>query len=1255
MFNFRSVGNLVAGTYCAAVTIFLLLSVGQSTALAASATPTPVVSQSPLSVGGDVPGNLLLTPSVEHPTVNSVANLGSYSGTATFVGYFDSAKCYTYYYDATEANRYFYATSLASTTNHSCTGALEWSGSFLNWAATQTIDPFRKALTGGLRVRDTTTETWLEKARSDGNASNQYYPNRTITGNATLIAQATPASWTNIYIRVANFGNRMVFASTNIVGTAGTTPLPTTTAYTGTTLTAAHIAVYEVNVRVKVCDTAVSLESNCVGYPSASPTHYKPEGLIQKYSDRIRYSAFGYLNDSTQTRDGGVLRARQKFVGPYTLSFNSTNGWVESDNTAKEWDADTGVLIQNPDATDANSTTTAISGGSGYVAANHAITNSGVINYINKFGQMTTANHKGTDPVSELYYAALRYLKNQGNVPAYTNLSGTAATRYQYADGFPVITNWTNPVQYACQNNAFLGIGDVYTHVDKNLPGNTNMTLEPTRPAEVSADSLNVTTLMQKVWEMEFGTTSYPIPMPQGATSNSPYIAALAYHAHTTDLSSAFEGLQTASTYWVDVRENQTLQPPGRNQYWLASKYGGFTVPDDFNPLTATALPAGSWESDETITANDSVARPRPENFYVASQAQQMIESLTRAFAKIAAESRGSASSLAANSTRLDTETRTFQAQFLSGIWGGELNAYSVDEDGELSTDPVWNATEDMMAGASAWSTRNILLNTDADLQLESFLWTNLTAHQQSRLLSANVVNYLRGERANEESYTAGTLRVRGSVLGDIVNSTPLFIGAPNATLHSSAGYAGASTYQAWATDAARLTRTPMVYVGANDGMLHAFNANNGAEVFAFIPNSAIDNNLSDYSDPLYEHKYFVDGETAAAEIYDTATSSWRTILIGSLGRGGPGIFALDVTVPANPSLLWELDADDIPQLGKNLGRPVIAQVASGDWRVFLGNGPDSGDGAYMISVRLGSTSNGDIAVYATDTSSTNGMTALLLRDTDSDTFADTAYAGDLEGAVWKIGNIGGTPTSIKLFQTADSGGTAQPITAAPLVGRDPNTGYVWVFFGTGKYLNEDDLSDTSVQTWYGIIDSGTTIAGRSELVERSILLEVEVAGIAARVIEAGAATDMVGRKGWYMDLVSPGGGGERGERMVVPNRFQGQTLIGTTRIPEYTDACSPGGSGYVMAISPFTGARLVNTFFDMNGDGMSNDSDKYCISASNCVPISAVGFDSSPNNPIFIENVMQVGLDDGSTETMQTFGSSVEASRMSWRELFNN
>lgn len=1191
--------------------------------LLAGAAASQTVSQSPLSVAGNVPGNLLLVPSVEWPTLDSMANLGGYDVSRGYVGYFDAAKCYKYSYNANETLRHFYPVSTTST--RTCNNTQQqWSGNYLNWAATQTIDPFRKALTGGYRVRDTTTETWLEKARYDGNGANSIYPNRRIPASgsdSSLVRGATPASWNDLTIRIWQLGNRMRFTRSGDLNT--TTP----TIYDPAVhTTLVENTVYEVSVRVKVCDVGVGVESNCKQYSQG----WKPEGLIQKYAERVRYSVFGYLNDSNMLRDGGVLRARQKFVGANEI--DPIDGPTSNPN--REWDPTTGVLIRNPDAADASLTTGAVG---------QTIADSGVINYINKFGQMTTQNHKSYDPVSELYYTAIRYLKKQGNVSEYTSLSGTSAQRYNLADGFPVITDWDDPVQYWCQNNAILGIGDVYTHRDKNLPGNTLTTDEPARPTPVTNDNtVNVVTATQKVAQLEGITIATPFTGRQ----NSAYIAGLAYDSHTKDLRPDLDETQTVSTHWVDVRENQVLEPRARNQYWLAAKYGGFAVPEDFDPYTHTEpLDPSLWSSGETLSTGD----PRPENFYVASEADKMVESLTRAFAKIAAESVGSASSLASNSTRLESDTKTFQAQFFSGTWRGELKAYAVASDGSLSSTPLWRAGA--LLAATTWSDRKIYVHNPqggGGNKYKLFTWSNLGSTQQAALGSQDVVDYLRGDRSREESQANGTLRTRTGVLGDIVNSTPVYVGRPNARLYAGATFTGASDYSNFVNDQAG--RTPVVYVGANDGMLHGFNASTGAETYAFVPNTAILNGLEQYSDPGYEHRYFVDGEIAVADVYDTGSNSWKTVLVGTLGRGGPGAFALDITDPANVKFLWEKSGSDIAALGKTIGRPVIAQVANGDWRVVIGNGPGSASGAaqvVMIGIR-----DGSVSVVNTGVAGSNGLTAVLARDSNGDGFAETAYAGDLKGNLWKLTNLSGGASVTKLFEARDRSNVPQPITAAPLVGKEPETGRLWVFFGTGQYLDHADLTDRQVQTWYGLKDTGASIGGRSDLVQRQILAESTVGDVAVRAVEEGSAGDLVGKQGWYMDFESPTRGAE-GERMIVPNRFQGTALIGTTRIPEASDVCRPSGNGYVMAINPFTGARLDATFFDVNRDGVFDEADMMMVDGE-LVPVTGIGFESSPNNPIFIEDVMQVGLDDGTTETIRTQGSAVQAKRMSWRELLN-
>lgn len=1204
------------------------LAMAAIVALAGSTSHAAVpVEQEPLFIGSGVPGNLLLVPSVEFPTIISQANLGAFDASRSYAGYFDPVKCYGYRYSVNEPERHFYPVSTISLAG-SCPDP-QWHGNYLNWAATQTIDPFRKALTGGLRVVDTPTETWLEKARHDRSSLN-YFPHRNITQ-----AQAGPATPFNsrVVSCIDNRGARMSISSADRCNDANPGVDYDPAVHGNALVSASNVPLtYNVSMRVKVCDAAVGVESNCVRYAQG----WKPEGLIQEYSQDIRYGVFGYLNDSNGARDGGVLRARMKFVAPNEY----LPGRDPSANVAREWDATTGVLVQNPNPADA----TATGGG---------VQDSGVINYLNKFGQMTTQQHKSFDPVSEMYYAALRYLRNAGNVASYSSLTQSGTARYNIADGFPVISDWEDPMVVQdgasslplyCAKNALLGIGDVYTHRDKNLPGNNGGTGdEPAVPPEVAADTwVNVADAVAKIAQLEGITINTPFTGRQ----NSAYIAGLAYHAHTVDMRPDQTGMQTASTYWVDVRENQVLEPRNRNQYWLAAKYGGFNVPDAYDPYARTTpLPNEWWNSGELL----ATAYPRPTNFYVASEAEQMIASLRRAFANISQEVGGSGASFAANTTRLEVGARAYQAQFFSGSWYGDLKAFDIDPTtGRTSEFPVWSASAQLgtaLAG-TGWQTRRVFVNKGGLVTNSvppSFTHSNLNATQQG-FLTATMVDYLRGDRSQELTTPQPTLRPRRGLLGDIVHSEPVFVGAPNPNLYRSATFTGASTYAAFA--ATQATRAQRLYTGANDGMLHAFDATNGNESWAFVPQTAVGPGLRDFTLPDYAHRYNLDGELTVADVY--LAGAWKTILVGTMGRGTPGVFALDVTDPVNPRFLWEVNATTLSSLGNNIGKPIIAQVANGQWRVLLGNGPNgSGNTAELIMLNV---SDGSATVVSTNEAGSEGLSAVQAWDSDQDGYTDMAYAGDFEGNLWRFSALGGTPTRAKLFTAEDSVGDPQPITAAPLAARNPLTSETWVFFGTGRYLSEGDLSDDSVNSWYGLRDTGANIADRSELAEREVLAEGVVGGRTVRVIEEGESDDFLTFKGWYIDLVSPVNG-EEGERMVVPNRFQGLTLVGTTRVPDSTDVCNPSGRGFIMAIDPFTGGRLGSNFFDISGDGLVNTGDSLLVNGVP-VPVSGVGFSSSPNNPIFVGSSMLVTFDDGSTATLGTSQGGLGVRRASWREI---
>jgi len=1236
------------------------------------------VAQRPLFLGASVPGHLALVPSVEFPTVISVANIGGYSNATSvrWVGYFDSNKCYRYRWNAVESERHFFPSS--RTANNQCAGADEWSGHFLNWATTQTIDPFRMALTGGLRVRDTPTETWLQKARMDRDSTSNF-PRRVISGGS--VGPATPASWSDFRMRIDALGHRMWFTGN---GPIGSNP-------NDAGLVAAHVVpfnpalhalnnddyeddeasalqlppplpgeedrdrnnvVYEVSVRVAVCVPGF-LEPNCVQYAQG----WKPEGLIQEYAGRgnigpqarprLFFSMFGYTNISNN-RDGGVMRANAKYVGPLTI--DATGAAVP--NPAAEWDSDTGVLHRNPNPADAAATNAAL----GLSIAPNLIQHSGVINYLNLFGEVATRREmKSFDPVSELYYTALRYLKRQGPVPEYSaNLGNNAAERFDAADGFPVITTWNDPVAFRCQANVLLGIGDVNTWHDKNLPGPTLAASEPAKPAAVDADTtVDVVRFMGLINELQ-AAQGHPLPAAAvnswSGRNNSAYIAALAYHANTQDLRPDMPGRQTAQTFWVDVLEFQALHGRRSNQYWLAAKYGGFQVPSGFDPLTRTApLPPALWHrSGETITVNagpDNTAatrvQPRPDNYFPARDAEGMVRGLRRAFENIVAAVEGAGVSFATNTTRLEAGARVFQASFFSGTWRGELDAYNVDPTtGLLSSVPIWSAS----TVVPAWASRDLWVNSNGFRQFNDF--NTLAPADRTALGSAQRMDYLRGDRSNEAPNGA-QFRARQSVLGTFVNSQPVFVGRPSPLQFRNASFAGAASYAAFATT--WNARTPTIWLGSNGGKLHAFNANTGVEEFAFVPNGVLRNQIAGWADPAYTHRYQVDGDPVVADVFDTNLNRWRTILVGTMGRGGRSVFALDITNPANVEFLWERSEAEIPALGNALNRPIIGQVADGDWRVFLGNGINGSGSAELVMIRAVGTGAGSHTVVRAIADSDNGLTGVAVLDEDGDAIADAVYGGDYEGNLWVFDNLATTPSASRVFTARAPDNTPQPITASPRVAINPADDSVWVFFGTGSYLNENDLGNTAVQSWYGlrVLPEGTTIAGRSELHPVRITLEGTVAGRDARVIEAvPAAAVAAPRRGWFIDLVPPSGV-PAGERMVESNQFQGQTLIGVTRIPDATDVCAPGGRGFVMAIDPFTGGRRPNPFFDVNRDNVINHGDSL-----GGFPVSGIGFASAPNSPTFLGRVMQVSLDDRSRETILTDSGAGQPRRSAWREV---
>lgn len=1192
----------------------------------ASTSASATIAQTPLLLGGGgVPGNLVLAPSVEYPTVISVANTDTtYNHSKDYVGYFDSEKCYTYQREAinvavfgtisgVDGGGYFRPSRFA----RNCPG--EWSGNYLNWATTQTIDPFRKALTGGYRVVDTTTQTILEKATRATRTN--LFPDRTVaSAQSNAISPFDNRTLTSSLTSGTDFQkNKTVRITATKPSSSCSKNCSTSTYYT---------------VRVEAC-VAGLLENNCAQYGN----NYKPEGLIQQYNKNIRYSVFGYVAQDGNSRNGGVLRSEQKYVG----ETKRTPGVLgEQNNPNKEWNSTTGVLITNPDSDTLDG-------------------NSGVINYINKFGELTNY-HKSNDPVSELYYAALRYLKHQGNISAWSDITDPAQR-----DKFPIITNWSDPIQYACQKNVILGIGDVNTHEDRNVPA--------------GGDTLNVNDYTQNVFTLE-GITTSPSASSFTGRGNSAYIAGLAYYANTTDIRTGMAGTQSVSTHWVDVRENQVLLGRKTNQYWLAAKYGGFKVPKNY--VLGTALEDSAWwTSNEYLETGDK----RPDNFYVASDATNMIASLTKAFAQISSEVESTTASLASNSTRLDTDTAVFQSRLNSTHWSGDLLAKLIDNNGNVASTPTWSAANKLDAQASG--SRNILTIAPADTTNSagpwisttgaSFTWNGLTTDQRALLQKSEEtdnstaqlrLDYLRGDRTNEISIADQTrlFRMRGSVLGDIVNSDPQYSHDEDFGYGSLSWNSGAvgSAYKTFRAN--KSSRTPLVVVGANDGMLHGFNADvtstsGGSELFAFIPNSAY-SNLINLTDPAYSHRYFVDGTPRIADAY--INSSWKTLLAGTTGAGGKSVFVLDVSNPSSVtsnSVLWEFSH---PAMGNTMGQPSIVALPNGQFGVVVSSGyhetaPTEGH-VWVLDASDGSIIK-DFTIP-----STGDLGQPLATDTNFDRVADRIYVADTLGNVWRLdlntaaASGWGAPSTLgssPLVIAKDRSGNRQAITA-PLNSAFNDNGEHMVFFGTGSFYRAGDNeipTNPQVESFYGIIDRGSAIDGRSTLLAQQVIKQATINGNLQRAI---SNNDLTTESGWYLDLAwlsGSGATGAQGERVIAKANVRNDLVTFTSMTPS-ADPCAAGGTSMIMTINLNSGSRLNYVYFDSNGDG-DLDSDDNTDIAGEDVPWSGI---SDPDDGVIkgVSNVSDgqgggwlcYAGSSGEDPVCIKVAGSLNKGRQSWREI---
>ncbi|WP_295385418.1 PilC/PilY family type IV pilus protein [uncultured Thiodictyon sp.] len=491
-------------------------------------------------------------------------------------------------------------------------------------------------------------------------------------------------------------------------------------------------------------------------------------------------------------------------------------------------------------------------------------------------------------------------------------------------------------------------------------------------------------------------------------------------------------------------------------------------------------------------------------------------------------------------------------------------------------------------------------------------------------------------------------------LLGDIVDSSPVYVGTPDwgyGVLSPEGGSYGTflSTYSG---------RRPMIYVGANDGMLHGFDAGTGTaagkEQVAYVPD-AVYPNLANLTSTGYAHHYFVDGAPAAADAY--FGSAWHTVLVGTTGAGAQAAFALDITNPGTPTstasnfsgsnVLWEVSTTQAPtpadlttdtsgtsgvrgfqhNLGYTLSQPSIVRMHDGSWAALFANGYQSANNLavlYIVSVAdghiiraLNPVNTNESAFVNTGANYANGLSTPFAADVDGDKIVDYIYAGDLRGNLWKFDVTGSTAASwgvansgSPLFVACDDDEVLpceqthrQPITSRPVVGLAKSTaagrtgGYM-VYFGTGKYFESTDnnLTSPQTQTFYGIWDNGAAVpSGTGATTTRSNLIAHTITSTTTINGNSFRTTSNngCGNQGWLMNLT------DAGERVISFPLLNNNRVIFTTLVPlasTNADSCTTvsSGTGWLMELSAICGTPLDPSLppWDVNGDGKIDSSD---------------------------------------------------------------
>ncbi|MDD0812584.1 PilC/PilY family type IV pilus protein [Curvibacter sp. RS43] len=705
--------------------------------------------------------------------------------------------------------------------------------------------------------------------------------------------------------------------------------------------------------------------------------------------------------------------------------------------------------------------------------------------------------------------------------------------------------------------------------------------------------------------------------------------------------------------------------------------------------------------------------------YYSASNANSLKTGLNNFLSSVQAATSNSAASTSSTPNVSATNNFVFKSNFRSVDWYGELTRSTIDvRTGTLSSYVDWSesgtANSSANTAASARldnlspAARNLYTYNGSVGLLQTFTWDALTEAQKaffqisgggisslSQLCAVgtlcipsaaqvdssqagtntgaggiNLVNFLRGDRSNESSDASKYYRARTHVLGDLVDSQPVYVSSPQFSYKDN-GYA--------AFKAAQGSRQGMVYVGSNDGMLHAFNASTGVESWAYIPSLLLPH-LYKLADKNYasNHSHYVNATPKTGDVY--FDDDWHTVLIGGLGAGGRGFYALDITNPGSPTVLWEFTHDTRKttgyttdaDLGYSYGIPVITKLSDGTWVVIVSSGynnvsPGSGHGiVWILNAKTGAilkkidtgAGSSSAAVPGCSTAPCPAGLAQLSAYVDNASTNNLAlrlYGGDLLGHVWRIdlselsaSNAASTPVVPQLLATlADANGTRQPITTRPELGY--SQGNYLVFVGTGQLLGLNDLTSSQTQSLYALKDPLTKPSGpsglypnpRSTLCSTSIKTQCFVkqllnnsGGGRSATSTVSYAVDLSSMSGWLIDLPVSG------ERVSTDMDLQLGTLAFTTNIPSTGTGCNVGGSSYLNYLNYSNGLAV----------GTGSSTGVLLSSGTSTGLSSGLSLVRLANGKVVAITNLSDGTSQTNTLPISSAGSSTR--RVSWREL---